>query len=167
MTEHAAASNPNYPPHISKPYRAMKVGAQGFDEVRILTVPRWKESELSGDEWRYHAEIQFFRKGILVHSAGTRNIENACAQIGWHHADGLDSGKGYFAGEGDFCDQEGCSEKATVALKLKRGFTRDGLERRLSEGGEYRCFCDRHKHRGDCSMEDSDGNYELMPFPVA
>jgi hypothetical protein len=167
VKEIAATQEPHVPQVATsqRMHRALKVGAQGFDEVRIRTVPRWKESELSGDEWRYHAEIEFYRKGELVHSAGTRDVEAACAQIGYHHANGLDNGKGFFAGERNICDQEGCSEPATTALKLKKGYNRDGSERKLWDAGEYRCFCDRHKHRGDCSLEDADCNYEVIPMP--
>lgn len=147
--------------------RALKPDAQGFDEVRIVTVPRWKESELSGDEWRISARIEFYRKGKLVHSASTRNVESGCAQVGYHHANGLDEGKGFFAGETDICDQEGCCEKATVFLRLKKGFNRDGSERRLwANDGEYRAFCLRHKMRGDCGLEDADNNYEPIENPL-
>lgn len=142
--------------------RAMKVDAQGIDEVRIKTAIRWKESELSGDEFRISGRMEFYRNGRLVHSASARNVETACAHVAYHHAVALDEGKGYFAGEEDFCDQEGCSEKGTTALQLKRGYNRDGSERKLSEDGEYRLFCDKHKHRGDCSLEDSDDNYIIL-----
>ena len=33
-----------------------------YDEVRITTVPRYKTSSLSGDEWRTSARIQILRK---------------------------------------------------------------------------------------------------------
>ena len=145
--------------------RALKPEAQGFDEVRIVTSPRYKESELSGDEWRISATIQFFRKGKEVFTAGARNIESAVAQVGYYHARGLDEGRGFFAGEDQLCDQEGCAEPATVAYRLKKGFNRDGNERHLSSGGEYRCFCNRHKTRGDCGLEEADNNYEATEFP--
>lgn len=35
---------------------ALRPDAQAFDEIRIVTVPRYKQSGLSGDEWRIHAE---------------------------------------------------------------------------------------------------------------
>lgn len=139
---------------------ALKVGAQGFDEIRIVTVPRFKESELSGDEWRYHADMQFFRKGKLICSSGARDVEMACAHLGYRHSEALDNGNGYFAGEDGICDQEGCAEKAEVWLEIIRGYTRDGDEKRLSSEGEYRNFCKRHSHRGDCALEDADTNYK-------
>jgi hypothetical protein len=43
--------------------RAQKPDAQAFDEVRIKTVPRYKTSGLSGDEWRISATIQLMLSG--------------------------------------------------------------------------------------------------------
>ncbi len=158
-----------------KPSRALKPDAQAFDEVRIVTVPRFKESGLSGDEWRISATIQFWRKGRLVHEVGSRNVEAACAQVGYRHANACDEGNAFFAGENlpaeeggaPICDQEGCHSIATVTYRLKKGFSRDGHERQLFTGGEYRCFCERHKHRGNCSLEDSDDNYEPAALSAA
>lgn len=146
-----------------KLHRAMKPDAQGFDEVRIVTVPRFKESELSGDEWRISAAIEFYRKGRCVHRIGWGSkVENAVHGLGYHFLCAHDDGKAFFAGEEDYCDQEGCANHATVTYRLKKGFTRDGTERELSRDGEYRMFCDRHKHRGDCGLEDADNNYEIV-----
>jgi hypothetical protein len=33
---------------------------QNVDEVRIATIPRYKTSDISGDEWRISAKIEFF-----------------------------------------------------------------------------------------------------------
>jgi hypothetical protein len=76
-----------------------------------------------------------------------------------------DSGKGYFAGEDDICDQEGCSDVATVTLRLKQEFCRNG---HASDPYEHdtrplvRKFCARHSTRGDCGLEDADSNYEII-----
>lgn len=37
-----------------------------IDEVRITTVPRYKTSGMSGDEWRFSACVQLWRKGHLM-----------------------------------------------------------------------------------------------------
>lgn len=149
-------------------YRAIKPDAQAFDEVRIVTVPRYKESELSGDEWRISARIEFWRKGKVVHSCLSRNVHTACSHVGYRHDEATDDAKGYFAGEGDVCDQEGCSNPATVYLRLKKGYERNsGAERQLSHRGEYRCFCVRHQTRGDCGLEDADSNYEPITREMA
>ncbi len=140
--------------------RALKPDAQAFDEVRIRTVPRWKESGLSGDEWRISATVEFWRKGKLVHETGMRNVETACNVLGWLHADACDNGRAYFAGEGGTCDQEGCADPATVTLRLKHRFCREG-HATTPHGIEVRKFCDRHKVRGDCGLDDADVNYEV------
>jgi hypothetical protein len=149
------------------PYRALKPDAQAFDEVRIVTVPRYKESGLSGYEWRISARIEFWRKGRLVHEERWGRVEGACAAVGYFYQKATDDGKAFFAGENDaegnpICDQEGCSNPATVTYKLKQGFDRSGQPRSLMSGGEIRCFCDRHKVRGDCGREDGDDNYEIV-----
>lgn len=146
--------------------RALKPDAQAFDEVRIITVPRYKESELSGDEWRISAETQFYRNGVLIHSTTARNIEVATGHVAYHYSEACDNAKGYFAGEGNICDQEGCHNEATVYLRLLKGYNRDGSLRQLSHDGEYRAFCDRHKVRGDCGLEDADKNYVLITSPL-
>lgn len=162
----AAAAFPGWKEHPARLQRAMKPDAQGFDEIRIVTAPRFKESELSGDEWRISSVIQFYRKGVLVHEAnGGRNVESATMLLGHAFLTACDDALGYFAGERDACDQEGCSSRGTIALRLKKGFNRDGTERPLSRGGEYRLFCGRHRVRGDCGLEDADDNYEAIPTP--
>lgn len=47
---------------LNKVSKAYRPDAQAFDEVRITTVPRWKESELSGDEWRISAKMEFLNR---------------------------------------------------------------------------------------------------------
>ena len=150
--------------------RAYRPDAQAFDEIRIITVPRWKTSGLSGDEWRISASVIFYRSGREVHrEEGYRNVEAACNFMGYFHAKARDDGHAFFAGEGDWCDQEGCSEKATVVLKMKQRFCREGfphkiISTRLGVGiPTVRCFCEKHKTRGDCGLDDADTNYEPVP----
>lgn len=144
-----------------KTRRDLKPDAQAFDKVVIETVPRWKESELSGSEWRISASIKFYRKGVLVHEDGCGNIEYACYLVGAKHIEACDNAKGFFAGERDICDQEGCEEKATVTLWKKANYCREGHRSEIAFNDQqpYRMFCDKHKTRGDCGMDDSDSNY--------
>lgn len=146
-----------------KEHRALKPDAQAFDEIRIVTIPRFKESGLSGDEWRISAAVQFYRKGQLVHESGTyRDVHTACGYLYSEHGNATDNGKGYFAGEGDICDQEGCCEKATVKLYKKFEYCREG-HKSDPLWPTYRMFCDRHKDRGDQSFDDSNSNYKDAP----
>jgi len=145
--------------------RALKPDAQAFDEVRIVTVPRYKTSGLSGNEWRISARIELWRKGKKVHEAFAGTVQWACVLAGTTYLRAQDDGLGYFAGEGDICDQEGCAATATNILKLKAEYCRDGHKSNPYEHDPrplVRKFCDRHSTRGDCGLEDSDANYELL-----
>lgn len=136
--------------------------AQGFDEVRIVTVPRYKESYLSGDEWRISASIQLWRKGKMIVERGCRDVEAAVMLLGGFWLESLDNALGYFAGDGITCDQEGCAEKATVRYLKHANYARgDGHKSELTRP-TYRHFCERHKVRGDCGLDDADRNYELV-----
>ena len=50
----------------------------------------------------------------VVHETGARNIETAAHLLSYHLLEALDHGHGFFAGEGDICDQEGCSTTAVI-----------------------------------------------------
>lgn len=164
--DQACCCDPSEEPRPVRPHRALKPDAQAFDEVRIVTVPRYKQSELSGDEWRISASIQFFRKGKLIEESGCSCVESAVHLVGARFIEACDNGKGYFAGEGNICDQEGCSETATVTYKVKREFSRDNPHEwnKPLDGLTIRKFCDKHKRRGDSSFDDSDKNYEQILF---
>lgn len=160
------AANDAYPqiPRKPRPTRALKPDAQAFDEVRILTKPRFKDSHLSGCEWRISAEIEFYRKGKLIFTQGCSNVENACYLVGSMHMTATDNALGHFAGEGNICDQEGCSAEATVTYRVKKEFSRDNPHEwnKPIEGLTIRKFCDRHRDRGDSSCDDCDENYERI-----
>lgn len=144
-------------------WHTAKPNAQGFDEIRIVTVPRFKQSETSGDEWRISSVIEFWRHGRKVHVAsGGSTVENSVLFLGGAWLRAHDDGHARFTGEGDLCDQEGCGNIATVKLQLKKGFHRDGSDRPLAKQGEYRQFCNTHSHRGDCGLEDADRNYTVI-----
>lgn len=148
--------------------RALKPDAQAFDEIRIYTVPRCKQSEISGDEWRISANVDFYRNGKIVHShCGLRDVEAATRLLAYLHGEAIDNGHGYFAGEGEFCDQEGCKEIATATFKLKNKYckscgTKDQFYAERDAQIAVRKFCNRHKRRGDSSLDDMDDNYELL-----
>lgn len=144
--------------------------AQAFDEVRIFTVPRYKQSGLSGDEWRISATVEFLRNGVVKHEFGTRNVETALAMASGERLRACDDGKGYFASEGAYCDQEGCRETATVFLQRKMhwcshcGLSRPATRLTLDDKViiDIRQFCTKHATRGDCGLDDADSNYEVL-----
>jgi hypothetical protein len=143
---------------------ALRPDAQAFDEIRIITVPRYKMSGLSGDEWRIHAEAQFYRKGKLIFSEVCRDTQTAAGLLYSWYVKACDDAKGYFAGDGATCDQEGCCEPATVRLRRKASYCREGHQAPVSDVSLYRHFCERHKTRGDCGLDDADANYTQDPF---
>jgi len=145
--------------------RAYRPDAQAFDEVRIITVPRYKQSGMSGDEWRISATMQFMRNGIVGHEVSFRDVEACLKFASAEHAKACDNGKAYFAGEEGYCDQEGCHEKPTVFYELKKRYCREGHE---SEpiGVEVRAFCDKHSKRGDCRLDDADVKYKPFKLEV-
>ncbi len=147
-----------------KPWHAQKPDAQAFDRIEIITVPRYKESGLSGDEWRISGAIIFYRKGREVHRITTRNVQSACHHLSYHHDAAVENGRGFFAGEPFACDQEGCTEPPTVWYRLKKQYCREG-HASDPHRETYRQFCDRHATRGDCGLEDSDSNYERIERP--
>lgn len=144
-----------------KVWRDLRPNAQAFDEVRITTVPRWKESEMSGDEWRISAKVELLRKGNVVASAVYRDIESACKFLPAFHAQSIDDGHAWFSGIDDLCDQEGCAERATVTYRKLADYCTAG-HKSEPHTIKTRAFCDRHKMRGDCGLDDADKNY--IPF---
>lgn len=69
-----------------KARRALRPDAQACDEIRIYTVPRYKTSGLSGDEWRISAVTEFYRKGRS--SCGTpMGLEILNGDGGWFDLD--------------------------------------------------------------------------------
>lgn len=139
-----------------------------FDAIDIRIQPRWKESELSGDEWRFSYVAEFKRKGETVISFSAHTLDMLIAGLKW---------RGVIAGEDggfdveawnrtkDKCDQPGCKELATIFYKRIKRYTSAGEALETSsyyDGNEYRQFCERHKHRGDCGLDDADINYSMI-----
>lgn len=150
----------------AKEARASRPDSQFVDEIRIVTVPRWKESELSGDEWRISARIDFYRKGVVVGSKGARDVAMAARFVDYYLLTGRENGDIDTPNTlGDCCDQEGCCKPWTTRLRLKKRYGSDGkvIEQAwMKDVAEYRAFCDQHKMRGDCGLDDADANYEPM-----
>ena len=149
------------------PPRAHKPDAQGFDDIRFVVVPRYKTSELSGNEWRISIRMDFYRKGRKIHEcvAGP-TMRDALAYAAYHYAVACDEGHGYFAGEGEWCDQEGCAQLATQTVQLKQLYCTGGGncgQEQVAHGLlPIRQFCDQHVTRGDGALEDNDSNYTRL-----
>lgn len=147
---------------------ALRPDAQPFDEIRIRIVPRFKQSEPSGSEWRLSTVIEFYHKGKLKHSRSCGGkIEYGAGIVYAELLAAQDEGRAYFAGDGIHCDQEGCSNKAVYLMRLKERYCVGGgncgqKKQKYSDTHEHRCFCEDHKTRGDQDLEDNDNNYQMM-----
>jgi hypothetical protein len=193
-----------------------------FDEIIInagraklhLTVAiRWKESELSGDEWRVSSHlllqdddrvllerpfgsmkwaIQYTphfvydlashmldcrnatlivkRKGIVLLDKQFETWGLAAIGLPWHLTIAGENGETKQfddAEDKSFCCQPGCSNPPIVLYKMKK--EQVSPQSSLMVDFQYpefqshrRWFCKKHKHRGDCGLEDADTNYELI-----
>ena len=142
-----------------------------FDEIHIKCVERWKESELSGDEWRFSYVATIKRKGEEIGHIGASTLDWLLKGLQWRMMTAGEDGK--FDQEAwqrtkSKCDQPGCSNLAIIFYKRLKRFTKQGEALAPStycDGNEYRQFCDRHKHRGDCGLDDADYNYALIVNP--
>jgi len=149
-----------------KPIRgnSIRPDAQAFDEIKIVTVPRYKTSGLSGNEWRISARVDFMRNGAVKHSTTCRDVETAASFLSYYLAIAGEEGYAYFASEEKFCDQEGCHETGQFVFRVKEkvcvGWGNCGSKLE-TYSDRFRQFCENHKERGDSDMEDNDDNYEL------
>lgn len=141
------------------------------DEVRIVTVPRWKESELSGDEWRLSSRIELYRKGHLLARSGAGRMKDAVTLLpslllGW--GGGSHIGGAFEEVErpsefwDDFCSNPGCPAQATVEFRMKHHYCNEGHVHDTDWRVEHARFCDTHKYRGGCSFSDADANYQVV-----
>ena len=136
-------------------------GDEWYDEVEIVTVPRFKTSDLSGDEWRTSAVLRLKRKGQTLFERSFGRLETACAFLPGLFIESLEGGFQLEMERPSTCMQPGCAKDATVHYRMKHQYY-DGqiLD---DHGTEFRRhFCDEHAHRGDSSYEDCDANYELI-----
>lgn len=145
-----------------------------YDGVELGIVPRYKQSYLSGDEWRYHVEVKFLRKGHVLKERGFGSVEAALDFIpsmrhfSFSDADEAEADKTQKIDFDALCFQPGCANKATVEYQLKKEYCQVAPH----DGGHEpyfdvrRRFCEKHSTRGDCGFEDSDMNYVKVPLSV-
>jgi len=145
--------------------RTLRPDHQLFDEIIIRTVPRYKTSDLSGDEWRISAVIEYRCKGKIMHSRGLCDIKTALDFAKSEYWVASDNGRNDINYEEMFCDQEGCLNKWTKKFILKSRYCKSG-HKTENQFGDYRAFCDQHHKRGDCGLDDADDNYEYNEVQV-
>lgn len=140
--------------------------AERFDEVSVSTVERWKESELSGDEWRFSYVATFWRHGQPVAEIGGRSVADALLQAAARfnsvEVDGPCMGP-YMGDLSRVCCQPGCGAPWNVLLHPVNRYDKFGHEMSRPYGPEdVRGFCAAHAHRGDCGLDDNDANYVIV-----
>jgi hypothetical protein len=140
-----------------------------YDEIRISVRPRYKTSGLSGDEWRVSAKIEIFRKGVLLKERSFSKMHYAADFLPAVLHEMADEGfTGDHAQFERLCFQAGCKEEGVVEYRLIDEFYPaygDKMPKREWRQDVRRRFCERHALRGDCGLEDSDRNYELVSAP--
>lgn len=150
----------------------------GFDEIRISLVPRFKTSDMSGDEWRVSALVELFRKRQVIFRQETSRLEDAVALVPWllrtvsekpnDHEGWTAAARARFSGPALYglgeneCAQATCHRTPVVFYSMKKEFSENGhFEKEISPSDVYvRGFCDLHKDRGDGARDDAMHNYE-------
>lgn len=135
-----------------------------IDEIHIRTIPRFKTSGLSGDEWRHSIQVIALRKGRLIGEHSWNKLDWALERLlPWINDELLSPIDKPDISE-DRCDQPGCSEPWTVLYRMtKRACGKCGNQEMYAGSEEHpylRAFCERHAHRGDSDLDDMDSIYE-------
>ncbi len=147
------------------------------DKVEMKIVPRFKQSGMSGDEWRTSGFTRLFHKGILLYERSYLTLADAAKHLPWLvtvvgeellFSDDEELNKRHDVlvdSKGKKCMQAGCSNDATHVFQIKELFTKRGQKLDASENERFvslRAFCEEHAVRGDCDLEDNDDNYLLV-----
>jgi len=151
-----------------------------FDEVTIRCVERYKQSGLSGDEWRFSYVVQFKRKGVVMHEDAWNTLKSALLGIGGASLAASDRPMGIEweekTGEPDseWCGQPGCPNRWTKVYQRVCHYV-DGYDVTSQRSGAYDPvsekmvplasvigFCSKHWRRGDANLNDRDSNYEVI-----
>ena len=81
--------------------------------------------------------------------------------IGEMHED-MDT-NAYNAHELECCDNVGCDMFWRVKYKMKKLYSSNcSFSEEPTFSVPYRQFCEKHRHRGDCGLDDADSNYILI-----
>jgi len=131
-----------------------------FDRIEVNVVERWKESELSGDEWRFSYVVTFYLHGQKLGTLNGRSVEDCLLQAAAQFKTVKVDGELRKFIEETFCAQPGCTNPWIVLKHPVRNYDKQGKEYQDDFGeSDVRGFCQKHIHRGDCGREDNDANY--------
>lgn len=151
---------------MAHPWYRLVSDDEWIDDIHLRVVPRFKTSELSGDEWRISAVVEFSRKGHIVKTEPYHDLRTALAYISKYSASNMYPGNLGIIGDvvdtlvQDYCMQPGCSEPWTVEYNMTtQGCSHCGDVKQVEFTEHHRRFCEQHKNRGDSSLDDSERNY--------
>lgn len=127
-----------------------------YDRIEVTQAERWKESELSGDEYRWSYRAVAVRKGIAIAAYNQGDLLGALLRLipelnrlaRWRYL-GVDE-----------CAQPACANEPVVLYRIIRPWSANGTLAYTHDSKYVRGFCGDHTHRGDCGMDDNDANYE-------
>lgn len=158
-------------------YPKMHEADDGIIEINVIRVPRWKESELSGDEWRFSLRGVINFKNWTEGGTSQKVIGPAAdlPEIALKVAAWCVENRRLLSppftvqslAEMVVCFQPGCDARPENVYRIKQEWTwhpHQGYHMGPRAHPVIRAFCGRHSHRGDCGLEDSDANYELLAF---
>jgi hypothetical protein len=149
---------------LTRPWFKAHADDEGIDKIVLEVLPRYKQSYLSGDEWRTSISVTFYRKGQVVSEDSASRMKYAVMMLGHMFISQPEKSKTALWGlDEKMCHQYGCAEPAVVVLKIKEEYSAQGEGPIPSSSSEKRrAFCHKHSTRGDCGLEDADINYEVV-----
>lgn len=143
-----------------------------FDRVEGLMDERWKESELSGDEWRFSKLVRCYSHGVHVATAYGLSLQEAMGRAAVLWRDLIRNGDDdqWTAARTEIdrrCCQPSCEAPWVILYHPVKAYTKSGSElvRPYHDGNDslgwldVRGFCEKHKYRGDCALDDAGHNY--------
>lgn len=107
--------------------KATRPDKQRYDRVDIYTVPRWKESELSGDEYRISCNADLYYKGNLIKQMNFSDVDTAIRYLDGALVYWRENGESFdHVDDSYLCDQESCASIADVKYKRLDAWTSHG-----------------------------------------
>jgi len=137
---------------------------EGIDRIELSLEPRYKSSELSGDEWRTSCVVSFYRKGEPLQQFSFSNMETAILALGqlWNNRTDWSPIPLWQLDETQ-CHQPSCARNATHLFEVRKLYSAQGEGPLPADSVTYLvAYCDKHVTRGDGGREDSDSNLSKL-----
>lgn len=145
---------------------------EGYDEIRVQKVPRYKASSLSGACWRTSVRVQLVSKARVLIERDYRDIRTALMFLPGLFltaADLEDFKRPTEEEDNSLCFQPGCMAGFVSEYRVLKNFTKEGHGIPDPPDSERpdrrRRFCPQHLQRGTCDLDDNDKNYEVLSGP--